>query len=68
MIIKSEQGNIYGTVGTITKFKDINKIQLFVGDIVEIFAPDGKSYGNHFVVEENGEQYIMSLYDVCEAS
>lgn len=67
-------GENYGEIGHPTKYKDTLGRELFVGDIVAIYKPDGTFCSLEFVVETsaltiNGykqKQFVMSIEQDCD--
>ena len=57
-------GNCYGTVGTPTKYKDINGRPLFVGDIVEI--ENAPIAAIQFVCEDEDGAFICGIKNACD--
>lgn len=56
-----------GTPSTPTPFKDTLNQPLFVGDIVELFDEDAKSWGLDFVCQDDGEAFVMGIQCSCNA-
>ena len=59
----SSAGKCYGTVGHPTKYTDINRRPLFVGDIVEI--KNAHISPMHFVCEDEDGAFIGGIKDAC---
>lgn len=56
----------YGNVGEPAGFKDKLGIDLFVGDVVNLFDADGEYIGKRFVVkDEGGEAFVMGIKSAC---
>ncbi len=55
-----------GALGVKTKFKDAVGRELYTGDVVETFDPNGKSYGYDPVCENDGKQFIMGIKNACD--
>ena len=56
----------YGNVGEPAGFKDKLGIDLFVGDVVNLFDADGEYIGKRFVVnDEGGEAFVMGIKGAC---
>lgn len=56
------KGTFLGYIGDKADIKDVNGIELCVGDIVAIFGDNAKHLGNSFVVKENGKFEIMGCF------
>lgn len=67
--LESSEHMHYGVIGTKTKMKDIRGEELCIGDTVLLINADsGRAYsGEHFVVERDGDQFVMAIRGCCNA-